>query len=81
MLRNSALQVVALTMVIGARSDADVDWLIATPQTTSTITETASTLTLSNGLTSRVFALTPVRIVERLYVPNHGACSEGCPCS
>ena len=65
MLRTSAIM--ALTMVIGARGDAEVDWLIATPRTTSTVTETASTLTLSNGLTSRVFALTPV-CVERPYV-------------
>ncbi len=56
-----ALLLPLLAKSIGARADAEVDWLVATPRTTSTVTETASTLTLSNGLTSRVFALTPVR--------------------
>ena len=54
------LMAMLMAMVIGAQSDAEVDWLVATPQGKSAVTETANTITLSNGLTSRVFALTPV---------------------
>lgn len=52
---------VVLAVVSGAHADAEVDWLVATPRSKSTVTETATTLTLSNGLTARIFALTPVR--------------------
>jgi hypothetical protein len=56
-----ALLLVPLALTTGACADAEVDWLVATPGTTSAVTETPTTLTLSNGLTSRVFALAPVR--------------------
>jgi hypothetical protein len=55
-----ALLLVLTSTPSGVHADAAVDWLVAVPETTSTVTTTpAGTLLLSNGLASREFALMP----------------------